>query len=175
MSVPLLSQDEFFRHLELQSVHKVRFTYRQALKERLRATTRKVRQFFFRSYTISHFPCIPRKILVFMCSDVGLIFWQILIVAGECVNESRGKGRAKVGRRRRFASLSLCPSLFSHASSIRGWTVILSLFLSLFYVGLFNGENISSPSFIFLRLISQVKSKKRNRKNIAVSYISERA
>ncbi len=44
MSVPLLTQDEFFRHLELQSVHsiKVRFTYRQALKERLRATTRKV-------------------------------------------------------------------------------------------------------------------------------------
>lgn len=39
--VPLLSQDEFFRHLELQSVHSVKFTYRQALKERLRATTKK--------------------------------------------------------------------------------------------------------------------------------------
>ncbi len=40
MAVPLLSQDEFCRHLELQSVHVVKFAYRQALKERLRATTR---------------------------------------------------------------------------------------------------------------------------------------
>ena len=41
VDVPMLSQDEFFRHLELQSVHSVKFTYRQALKERLRATTKK--------------------------------------------------------------------------------------------------------------------------------------
>ena len=40
---PLLSQDEFFRHLQLQSVHtKAKFTYRQALKERLRANPKKV-------------------------------------------------------------------------------------------------------------------------------------
>ena len=38
-AVPLLTQDEFFRHLELRSVHNtsgVRFNYRMALKERLR-------------------------------------------------------------------------------------------------------------------------------------------
>jgi len=38
---PLLSQDEFFRHLNLQSVHQKRgkYHYRQALKERLRASS----------------------------------------------------------------------------------------------------------------------------------------
>ena len=44
---PLLSQDEFFRHLNLQSVHfdsgqggtGGRYMYRQALKERLRASS----------------------------------------------------------------------------------------------------------------------------------------
>merc|ERR1711993_134217 len=35
------SQDEFFRHLNLQSVHKTsaKYNYRQALKERLRASS----------------------------------------------------------------------------------------------------------------------------------------
>ena len=38
--LPLLSQDEFFRHLNLQSVHasSAKYHYRQALKERLRAS-----------------------------------------------------------------------------------------------------------------------------------------
>ncbi len=85
--------------------------------------------FFSKLHNIS-FPCIPRIIPVFMCSYVGLIFWQILIVAGECVYESRGKCRAKVGRRRRFAPLLSLP-FFSSASSIRGWTVLLSLSFSL--------------------------------------------
>lgn len=49
--VPMLSQDEFFRHLELQSVHSVKFTYRQVLKERLRATTKQVR-----ALQITYFP-----------------------------------------------------------------------------------------------------------------------
>eukprot|EP00094_Tigriopus_californicus_P011334 TCALIF_10940-PA protein Name:"Protein of unknown function" AED:0.07 eAED:0.07 QI:0/0.5/0.33/1/0/0/3/425/410 len=42
MEVPMLTQDEFFRHLELRSVHtiSVKFHYRQALKERLRASTK---------------------------------------------------------------------------------------------------------------------------------------
>lgn len=42
LEVPLLTQDEFFRHLELRSVHtiSVKFHYRQALKERLRASTK---------------------------------------------------------------------------------------------------------------------------------------
>ena len=40
MEVPLLSQDEFFRHLNLQSVHAAaKFHYRHALKERLRASS----------------------------------------------------------------------------------------------------------------------------------------
>ena len=40
MDVPLLSQDEFFRHLNLQSVHAAaKFHYRHALKERLRASS----------------------------------------------------------------------------------------------------------------------------------------
>ena len=38
--LPLLSQDDFFRHLNLQSVHasSAKYHYRQALKERLRAS-----------------------------------------------------------------------------------------------------------------------------------------
>lgn len=38
--LPLLSQDEFFRHLNLQSVYasSAKYHYRQALKERLRAS-----------------------------------------------------------------------------------------------------------------------------------------
>lgn len=41
MEVPLLSQDEFFRHLNLRSVHatSAKYHYRQALKERLRASS----------------------------------------------------------------------------------------------------------------------------------------
>lgn len=40
MDVPLLSQDEFFRHLNLQPVHAAaKFHYRHALKERLRASS----------------------------------------------------------------------------------------------------------------------------------------
>jgi hypothetical protein len=40
MEVPMLSQDEFFRHLNLQSVHAAaKFHYRHALKERLRASS----------------------------------------------------------------------------------------------------------------------------------------
>merc|ERR1712029_755327 len=41
MEVPLLSQDDFFRHLNLRSVHatSVKYHYRQALKERLRASS----------------------------------------------------------------------------------------------------------------------------------------
>lgn len=40
MEVPLLSQDEFFRHLNLRSVHASSAKYyRQALKERLRASS----------------------------------------------------------------------------------------------------------------------------------------
>ena len=43
--LPLLSQDEFFRHLNLQSVHasSAKYHYRQALKERLRASKVAVR------------------------------------------------------------------------------------------------------------------------------------
>ena len=41
MEVPLLSQDDFFRHLNLRSVHatSAKYHYRQALKERLRASS----------------------------------------------------------------------------------------------------------------------------------------
>jgi len=43
MEVPLLSQDEFFRHLNLRSVHatSAKYHYRQCLKERLRASSQK--------------------------------------------------------------------------------------------------------------------------------------
>jgi hypothetical protein len=46
MEVPLLSQDEFFRHLNLQSVHATaaKFHYRHALKERLRASSMALRK-----------------------------------------------------------------------------------------------------------------------------------
>ncbi len=42
MEIPLLSQDEFFRHLNLRSVHatSAKYHYRQALKERLRASSK---------------------------------------------------------------------------------------------------------------------------------------
>lgn len=44
MDVPMLSQDEFFRHLNLRSVHATaaKYHYRQALKERLRASSQKL-------------------------------------------------------------------------------------------------------------------------------------
>ena len=44
MEVPLMSQDEFFRHLNLRSVHatSAKYHYRQALKERLRASSQRL-------------------------------------------------------------------------------------------------------------------------------------